>query len=293
MFRTSRVRSALPITVVTLLLLATSMGIGGTPARGAMPCDPAVPFDPKNFSDPTTIDNPSLPMVPGTRLVLKGQADRGGGLTPHRVVFTVTDLTKVINGVTSRVIMDRDVSEGVLAELELSFFAQDDAGNVWNLGEYPEEYEDGVLAGAPSTWFAGLQNARAGIHMLANPREDRPRYLQGSAPRIEFLDCAKVLETGLRTCVTAGCFNNVLVTDEISPLDSGNAHQRKFHAPGVGIVKITAINDPEGETLVLTEIVQLTATQLKQVRTAARQMDERGCSVNQLYCKTPPARRGP
>ena len=293
MFRTWLARSALPSTVVTLLLLVTSMGIGGAAARGAEPCGSAVNFDPRNFSHPTIIDNPYLPMVPGTRLVLKGQADRGGGVAAHRVIFTVTDLTKVINGVTSRVIIDRDVSEGELAELELSFFAQDDAGNVWNLGEYPEVYEDGVLAGAPSTWIAGLQRAKAGIHMLANPREDSPRYLQGSAPRIEFLDCAKVLETGLRTCVPAGCFNKVLVTDEISPLESGNAHQRKFHAPGVGIVKVTAINDPEGETLVLTEIVQLTASQLKNVRTTARHMDTRGCSVNQLYCKTQPVQRAP
>ncbi|MDP9467850.1 MAG: hypothetical protein M3P32_03810 [Chloroflexota bacterium] len=293
MFRTSAVRPALPGAVSALLLLATSIGVGGTPAQGAQPCDPAVTFDPGSFSDPTTIDNPYLPMVPGTRLVLKGQADRGGGLTAHRVVSTVTDLTKVINGVTSRVVMDRDISESVLAELELSFYAQDDAGNVWNLGEYPEEYQDGVRIGAPSTWFAGLQDAQAGIHMLANPRKDRPRYLQGSVPRIEFLDCAKVFETGLRTCTGAGCFDDVLVTDETSPLDSGNAHQRKFHAPGVGIVKVSAINDPERETLVLTEIIHLSAKQLKDVRTTARQMDERGCSVKPLYCKTPPVRRSP
>ena len=75
-------------------------------------------------------------MRPGTQLILEGAVDG----VPHRVVFTVTDLMKNIDGVNALVIWDTDESEGELVESELSFFAQDDDENVWNLGEYPEEF---------------------------------------------------------------------------------------------------------------------------------------------------------
>ena len=108
-------------------------------------------FDRDDFPKTPTINNKWLPLVPGTQFVFQGQASQGGGVLPHEVIFTVTDLTKVVNGVRTLVLWDRDFSEGELLEAELTFHAQDVNGNVWNLGEYPEEYEGGVLTGAPST----------------------------------------------------------------------------------------------------------------------------------------------
>jgi len=53
-------------------------------------------FNPQNFSsDSFKIDNIWLPLTPGTQFVMQGQANRGTGLLPHQVIFTVTDLTKV------------------------------------------------------------------------------------------------------------------------------------------------------------------------------------------------------
>ena len=60
---------------------------------------------------------------------------------PHRFVMNVTDLTKVIGGVRSVVTWDLDYTDGELVEAELAFFAQDKEGNVWRMGEYPEEYD--------------------------------------------------------------------------------------------------------------------------------------------------------
>ncbi len=250
-------------------------------------------FSPNNFSNPTRIDNKWLPLVPGTRLILEGQADRGSGARPHRVVFTVTDLTKVINGVRTVVIWDRDVVEGQIAESELSFFAQDDHGNVWNLGEYPEEFEDGKFTGAPSTWIAGVARAKAGIHMRGKPRLNQPRYLQGWAPDIEFFDCAKVIKEVPKICVPFKCFEHVLVTDETGPLDPEGGHQRKFHAPGVGIAKITPVDDPEGETLVLVKIVHLNPHDLREVSKRALRLEERAYRVSEVYRHTPPAEHTP
>ena len=115
-------------------------------------------FDPINFSNSTQIDNQWYPLIPGTQFIYEGSAVRGSGLRPHRVVFTVTDLTKVINGVRTVVMWDRDFNNGKLVEAELAFHAQDNAGNVLESGEYPEEYERGKFVGAASTWIAGVES---------------------------------------------------------------------------------------------------------------------------------------
>jgi hypothetical protein len=81
----------------------------------------------------------------------------------------------------------------------------------------------------------------------------------------------------------------VLVTDENSPLDPASGHQRKFFAPGVGNVQITAVDDPEGETLVLTKFVQLNAKDLASARAAALKLDRHAYKVNADYRHTPPA----
>src|SRR5207247_1030002 len=93
------------------------------------------------FSDPARIDNRWVALEPGTQWVQTGLADIGKGLEPHTVITTVTDLTKVVDGVRTTVVWDQDLSSGVLTESELYFVAQDDDGNVWLLGEYPEEYD--------------------------------------------------------------------------------------------------------------------------------------------------------
>jgi hypothetical protein len=242
------------------------------------------------FSNPTTIDNAWFPLAPGTQFTLAGRADRGHGQRRHRVVFTVTDLTKVIDGVRALVLWDRDYNAGRLEEGELTFHAQDDAGTVWNLGEYPEEYENGRLTGAPDTWIAGLARARAGILMPADPRVGTPSYLQGWAPDIEFADRARVLRTGVRSCVPVDCYRNVLVTDEWNPAEPG-AHQRKYYARGVGNIRVgTAGEDAEGEVLVLERVRHLGAGARAWVRSEALKLDRRAYRVRaDLYRHTPPA----
>lgn len=274
-----------------VLLLPNVFGLGLSTARASPSCDAATPFHASQFPDPPAIGNPFLPLTPGTQYVLEGTANRGGGDLPHRVVFTITDLTKWIDGVRTLTVWDQDFSGGVLVEEELAFFAQDIAGNVWNLGEYPEEYEDGVFIGAPSTWFSGLAGAVGGVHMLAAPRSGTGYYLQGWAPQIDFLDCAKVFKTGEQVCVPAGCFDGVLVTSEKSPLDQGGGSQLKYHAPGIGIVQIGAVGDPQAETLAMTSRVQLSAGAMAQAREQALRLDRRGYENSDVYRQTPPAER--
>lgn len=267
----------------------TSPSDGGTEPVG----DPVTErdFDSADFADPTTVDNQWFPLRPGTKLVYSGGVTDDGERLDHRVVFVVTDLVKVIDGVNTVVVWDRDYTDGQLAEGELAFFAQDAAGNVWSMGEYPEEYEDGEFAGAPDTWIVGLADAQAGVHMRAEPAVGTTSYLQGLAPDIEFKDRAKVLLTGQQTCVPLDCYDDVLVTDEWNP-DEPGAHQRKFYAAGVGNVRVgfAGPKEKERETLALIEVVELTSEQLAAVRRQALRLDERGLTASMdVYGRTEPA----
>jgi hypothetical protein len=247
-------------------------------------------FDRSLFARRPAVTNQFLPLVPGMEFVLTGQATQGGTLEPHKVVTTVTSLVKVIDGVSTVVLFDRDFSDGQLVESELAFQAQDKRGVVWSLGEYPEEYENGELQGAPNTWLAGLQRARAGVLMQAQPKVGTPTYSQGFAPRIDFADQAKVKRKGQRVCVPGGCFRNVLVVDESDALDPGGGHQLKFHAPDVGVVMVKPVGDRDQETLVLTDVRQLGAKELAKIDAQALEQDQRGYDVApKVYGDTTPA----
>lgn len=254
-------------------------------------CSLPTGFAAQKFPNRPRIDNRYLPALPGTRYVFKGTANTDEGIIQRRIVTTVTDMTKVVNGVRTVVIWDRDFNNGELAEEELAFWAQDKQGNVWNLGEYPEEYEDGEFVGAPSTWIAGQERARAGVIMLAQLRVGA-LYLQGFAPAVDFFDCAEVVRKGVRICTPLDCYDRVLVVDESSPLEPDSGVQRKFHAPGVGVVRITAIGDPEAETLTLTRDTKLSPEGLKAARQAVRRLERRAYRISDVYQATKPARPG-
>lgn len=248
------------------------------------------PLDTKNFTHPTVITNRWMPLVPGTKTVLQGQSNADGTTLPHKIVFTVTDLVKVINGVPNLVTWDVDYDKNTVAEAELAFFAQDNDGNVWNFGEYPEEYNNGAFTGAPKTWLAGLSTADAGVQVPAEPSAGPAEVLQGSAPGVNFLDCAKDFQTGQHVCVPTGCYDNVRVTEESSPLDNSRATQHKYYAPGVGNIKVTAVDDPEGETLVLAERTTLSSADLAAARQAAMTLDQHGHAAHAVYQTSQPLR---
>jgi hypothetical protein len=247
-------------------------------------------FDAVNFPTTPKVDNRWYPLTPGTQYVLEGSANRGKGRLPHQEVFTVTDLVKVINGVPTIVLWDVDTNEGELQESELAFQAQDNDGNVWLLGKYPEEYEDGKFKAAESTWFAGLEGAKPGVLMRANPRTGTSSYLQGLAPKIEFQDHAKVSKSGLRTCIPLQCYDDVLLIDEWNPLKPETGRRLKYYASGVGNVRVGAIGDPEAEELVLVKVANLNPKDLAKARAEALKLEQHAYQVSpELYGRTPPA----
>ncbi len=245
-------------------------------------------FKAGNFKNSANIDNKWLPLQPGTKLVYEGLTDENGQLVPHRLIITVTDLTKVINGVRSVITWDLDYSSGELVEAELAFFSQDNNGAVWRMGEHPEDYTDGKFAGS-STWISGIEDAVAGIEMQAEPKLGIASYSQGWAPAVKFTDRAQVSQTGQKVCTPVDCYENVLVVDETSKAEP-DAHQFKYFAAGIGNIKVDWKGaDQTHETLELTEIVHLDPDALAEARSQAIALEQHAYTVSKdVYAKTLP-----
>jgi hypothetical protein len=249
-------------------------------------------FDAAQFDHSTDIDNKWFPLKPGTQLAYEGSSIVDERREPHRVVFTVTDLTKVVDGVRTLVAWDRDYGAGPLQETELAFFAQDNDGNVWHLGQYPEVYEQGKLVDAPA-WIAGLKGARAGVSMKAEPHLGAPSYAQGYAPPpINWVDRARVYRTGQKTCVPTRCYEDALVTEEFER-DKPGAYQLKYYAPDVGNVRVgwRGAKEEERETLALVDLVHLDQRALAKIRERVLEQEKRAYKVSKdVYGKTSPAK---
>lgn len=196
----------------------------------AAPVEKRLPeFDPANFSgDP--IDNPYFPLEPGTTFIYEGESE---GI-PTREEMTVTHETKEILGVTTTVIYHLGFEDGMLIEETFDWFAQDEDGNVWYLGEDTRELdEEGNVISTEGSWEAGVDGAEAGIIMLADPKKGI-RYQQEDAPDVAE-DMAQVRRLNESLCVSYGCFDNVLVIKEWTPLERGVV-ELKYYAPGVGFI---------------------------------------------------------
>jgi hypothetical protein len=282
------------ILISCMVMLAVAAGGARTQSKKPL-TGSAADFDRAQFDKSSThITNQWLPLKPGTKLIYKGSAIPEDEKTrvKRRVVTTVTDLSKWIDGVRTLVIWERDYTAGTLGESEIAFFAQDKAGNVWLLGEYPEEYENRKVVDAP-TWISGRKGARAGIAMLANPKVGSPDYAQGFAPApVEFKDRARVYKKGQKTCVPVKCYKNVLVTEEFEKGVPGVFHL-KYYAPKVGLVKVgwRGANEEEKETLALVKRQQLSSKELANARKTALKLDNRAYKRSaDVYGKTPPAK---
>lgn len=271
---------------IVFLMAALFMGFSGWPRSGQTQEKDFEDFDAKNFSRPTDVNNIWLPLKPGTRLLFVGTTIEDGEALPHRVQFTVTDLTKVINGVRAVVCWDQDFSEDELVETEIIFFAQDDDGNVWHLGEYPEEYEDGKFVDAPC-WIAGVGDGKAGIMMQADPKLGMPSYSEGWSPSVEWTDRGIVDQMGLKIKVPAGSYEDVLVIAEYSKTEP-NAFQLKYYARGVGNIRVGwRGEDATKEDLELVKIEQLAPKALSEARDEALKLEKRAYKISkEVYAHT-------
>lgn len=245
-------------------------------------------LDTAAFTDPTTIDNRWFPLVPGTEYLFEGSTFEDGELSRHWLEFTVTDLVKEIGGVPTVVTWIVDYSDGELVEKEVSFYAQDDEGNVWYMGEHPEEYEDGKFITAP-TWIHGIADARAGIAMTVDAQPGSRSYSQGWGPAVDFADRGQVSEILDEMCTAVECFSDVVVVREFTEIEPGAA-QLKYYAPGVGNIRVSwQGSDAQREELELIGVNQLGPAELAEVRAEALELEAHAYQISpDVYGLTEP-----
>jgi hypothetical protein len=136
-----------------------------------------------------------------------------------------------------------------LVEKTHDWFAQDDDGNIWYLGEDSRECEEGVCDAAPGegSWEAGQEIgdtetiAEPGIIMLAEPQSG-DRYRQEFAPDVA-LDWGMVMNLGASVRLRRddafgdGTFEDCIVTKEWNELEPGHIEQ-KTYCSGVGLLLV-------------------------------------------------------
>lgn len=232
------------LVLATALLAATITGADASAgARTSVDCQQPGPYELPQASDPvdldpaeftTRIDNPYWPMRPGT---VWHYVERTAGDDPadaERVTVTVTHRTRVIEGVTVRVV--RDVvrsSDGEIQEKTYDWYAQDSGGSIWYFGEFTREYEDGEPVSSAGSFQHGRDGAQAGVVVPAEPAVGcsyREEYLEGEAEdRATILSVDEVIRTrfGLR--------RHVLQTSNTTPLEV-DLLENKLYARGIGPV---------------------------------------------------------
>jgi len=218
---------------LALALLAVACGSdddgddGGNPA----PFDPDVAYEPAVTADQLSADitNPLFPLPVGASWMY--EADGPDGL--EEIVVTVEQETHSVWGVDARVVRDTVMIDGELAEDTWDWYAQDEAGNVWYMGEDTTEYENGEPTTTEGSWTSGVDGALPGVVMLGDPQVGlvyRQEYLEGEAEDYaEVASLDETIEVGSQTYT--GC----LKTNDLSAVDP-DLNEFKHYCPGIGIV---------------------------------------------------------
>lgn len=210
-------------------------------ALGQGPYDPVI--NPADFLHPdqitTTTANPFFPLVPGTVWTYQEGT--------QTVVVTVTSETKVILGVTTRVVRDLVTEGGTPVEDTDDYFAQKIDGTVLYFGELVQNFENGELRDLDGSFQAGFEGAKPGIIMKASPMVGdfyRQEFAFGDAE-----DIGEVLSTtGNESVPGASCNNACLVTRDFNPHDP-DVEENKYYAPGKGLILTINLENGEREEL--------------------------------------------
>ncbi|HEV8692722.1 MAG TPA: hypothetical protein VGQ93_00830 [Lysobacter sp.] len=213
-------------------------------------------FDLSNFSTPLLIDNPYWPLLPGSRVIYHEVSDDECVVNEVLVTDdTKNDFTAAYAGLVARVILDRawldedcNGTRGALLESTFDWYAQDNAGNIWYVGEDTSEYlydDDGNLLSISTegSWEAGVDGAIAGLIMLASPEPGafyQQEFYEGAAE-----DYGKVIGVDRPVSIGLGDFDQCIVTKEWSPLAPG-AIEHKHYCPNVGLVLVDELGGKPG-----------------------------------------------
>ena len=152
-----------------------------------------------------------------------------------RLIITVLDETKIVDGVETRVVEERESKGGKLLEVSRNYFAFNTADRgVYYFGEAVDIYKDGKIVGHEGEWESGRNEARFGLMVPGKP-EVGAKFYQEIAPGVA-KDRAEVVALDATIKTPAGEFRGCLKFVETTPLEP-LAREAKVYAPGIGLVK--------------------------------------------------------
>lgn len=226
-------------TISSIAAAAAFLAPGSASARTI-----SIAFNPANFSNPLTINNTYFPLVAGTTYTYKADTEDGCEVD----VTSVTYNTRVIDGVTTRVVHDQvfdgddcTTAPAALAEDTLDYYAQDNSGNVWYMGEDTFDCEGaGNCTLGEGGWIGGVNGARPGIIMLAHPQVGdlyKQEFLSGVAADQAVVRAVGVSSRMTRPDAYRSAYNQCVVTEESTPLEPG-AVEFKTYCAGIGNVLV-------------------------------------------------------
>lgn len=243
---------------VALLVLALTFLIGLTidAVRASEPTIPPV------FSNPLSITNEFHPFQPGGLKIFTGMDDGKRATAVDQYLTETREFSWNQTKVECRILREFAFEAGELIEVSDNYFAQADDGTVFYFGEVVDNYEDGVIVDHGGSWLVGgatlpTDPINAGnaidptVFMPANPELGDTFKPEDLFPIVD--ETGKVIAANEKVRVPADRYEGAIIVKESSQLSP--ATERKWYAPGVGVVKVKGKN----------EILRLEASTLVQV----------------------------
>ena len=186
-------------------------------------------INPEDFV--SEINNRYFTLKPGTKFTYKNRSGT------ERIEATVSNETKKLMGVTTTGVRVTEWRNGLLKEDTTDWYAQDKEGNVWYFGESVNNFVDGKLVHHTGSWEAGVDGAKPGIIMRANPQVGESYRQEFSPGRAE--DMGTVVAIGQKVTVPFGILENCVQIRDSSPLDP--TAEFKYFCPDIGFLALEEV----------------------------------------------------
>ena len=208
---------------MTLVLAAAVYAADKGPAAQPPWCDS---FSPDKTDLFNTGKNPFFFLWPGYRLYLQHGKD-------SRVISVLME-TRMVDGVKTRVVEQRETQDGRLAAVSRNYFViSGTTGDVYYFGADVDIYQDGKVTGHEGSWLAGINGAKFGLMMPGRPAVG-DRYYHEVAPGVA-LNRAEVVGSGEDFTTSDRTFERCVRIRESSGLGTGV--EERLYAPDVGLVR--------------------------------------------------------
>jgi len=194
-------------------------------------------INPSDFTSDVT--NRYFSLIPEKKMVY--EANTSDGIERNEVY--VTSEKKLVQGVETSVVWDRVWLNGELIEDTKDWYAQDKEGNVWYFGEDSKEIINNIIVSTKGSWESGVDGAKPGIIMKANPKigdSYRQEYYKGEAE-----DMGEVLSLNETLILKYGNFSDCIKTLDYTPLELDVKEHKYYCSAAGGVVLEVGLDSGE------------------------------------------------